>query len=82
MSFFRVQIEVRGETTAIDYESLDSCLADYGLRVLFDEGFVSECEVWCQGKRITALPFCTWNRFKENLISNSPTILKGLCQED
>ena len=74
---FTVNLEITdGSSYTIEYPGLDSCLTDYGLRGLFDDELVTNCVVTMDGKRITALPAMDWRRLRDNLISNSATILK------
>ncbi len=60
----------------IQYDKLDDCLLDAGLRALFEDELVSHCFVLCDGQRITSIPVMTWDRFKDHVISNAATILR------
>ncbi len=78
-ALFTLKISISGSPLSIDYRSLDGCLTDPALRSLFDEGVIEKCSVYIGVKRVTALPTTdtTWQRFREQLISNSTTILRN-----
>ena len=65
-----------GVPLKVHYDTIESCLADTGLRALFDCGGVECCEVFCGPVRITALPVQEWSRLKDNIVSNSTSILR------
>jgi hypothetical protein len=75
---FTVKLELKdGPEYEIRYESLDQCLWDWGLKAVLESGQVASCAVYQGSKRIVAIPFMEWERFKEALIANSTTILRG-----
>ncbi len=74
-----VKVELTdGRSESIPYRDLSECLRDAGLKTLFDTEQVVRCSIYCGDDRITGLPrvVMTWNRFKDQLISNSVTILR------
>ena len=77
MPLFTVSMKVDGKEHDIDYDSVDACLNDDGLRSLFANHLVSNCALICDGRRITAGPINEWIRLKQQLVSNSTTILRA-----
>jgi len=76
---FTIDLSINGEWQhAFSYSSIVECLRDDSLRTLLDGGHVTACVVYCDARKITALPeaLISWERFVDNLISNSTTILR------
>lgn len=71
---FVVKLTLATEAFEIGYPSLDSCLTDEGLRGVFDVGGVAS--VWSGSLRITR-DIASWERFREQIIANSTTLLRG-----
>ena len=61
-----------------DYPSIDACLTDTGLQAIFLDGLIERCSINIGTKRITALPVMEWGRLREQLVSNSTTILRNI----
>lgn len=49
------------------YDTAASVLLDDGLKALFKYGLINSCVIEHQGKRLTDLPFMTWERFEKAL---------------
>jgi len=79
MVLFTLNLSIGGSTYSIDYPSLDVCLTDSALKKLFDEWLIEDCSIHIGAKRVTALPATdtTWARLREQIISNSTTILRN-----
>ena len=76
---FKVHIETPEKTHSIEYDSIVKCLKDKTLEALFVGGYVSDCLILdSYGKRISGLPVMKWDRFKAQVKSSSPCILKEL----
>ncbi len=73
-----VRVTVSDGERVFDYESASACLDDEGLRALFVHQQISSCVLICGGRSITAGPIVTWDRLKEQLVSNATTILRSL----
>ena len=74
---FIVKLELtESQTVEIPYEYMDECLRDNALKSLFDADLVIKCSVYCAGQRVTSLPVMTWERFKDQMISSSVTIMR------
>lgn len=79
MTLFTLDMTIDGvEHPPIAYATLDECFTDAGLQALFDDSLVSRCAINIGAKRIAALPTMSWGRLREQLISNSTTILRGM----
>ena len=72
-----VRLELEDERVDVDYETLDNCLSDNGLKALLDDGLVAGCTIYCGDKRIAGLSIMTWDKLREQVVSNSTTILRS-----
>ena len=80
MTRLTINIQLIGGTThAVDYLNLNDCLNDAGLKTLFKDNMIETCSIAIGTKRITALPIMGWQRFRDQLISNSTTILRSMA---
>ena len=77
MPLFVVKLALGDERVDIDYNALEECLSDNGLKALFDEGLVTQCEIYCGDKRIAGLPVMDWKRLRDQIVSNSSAILRS-----
>ena len=76
MTLFTVRLKLAGiGAVHLDYQTINECLVDGGLEVLFGDGLIGTCAIYCGDTRITAPPTMSWARFREHLISNSSAIL-------
>lgn len=73
---FCVKTTVCGEDHDFIYSTVEECLRDDPLRLLFSEGHVEACVIVQDGRRVGAPAFMTWERFSETLLSNAKTILR------
>ena len=64
-----VRFKVHGEEAEhlCSYDNADAVLGDSGLKALFDGEFVKTCVIERKGKRLTGLPFMTWELFAKAL---------------
>ncbi len=77
MTLFTLNLTLSDNTgLAIDYDGLDECRNDDGMKGLFDDDLVERCSITIDDKRITALPRTdiTWKRLDEHLESNRKTL--------
>lgn len=58
---------VAGESVTVEYVSPGDILADRGLRAAFVAGHVTRCGIYRGGKRITGLPWCSWEQLEERV---------------
>lgn len=79
-TLFTIQVDTPNDALRVEYESFTECLSDSGLQRWFNEGEVTAYRISQGPKRIAALPqsLITWERFKDQLISNSTVILRGM----
>lgn len=77
VALFEVKLKISGRPQSIEYESINECLLDFGLKALFAAELVESCSIHLEDRRITALPVMGWDRFKSQLIDNSTAILKS-----
>jgi len=78
MTLFAVKLELNEAEYYVKYDSLDACIRDPGLKSLFNEGLINKCVLFREGQRIAGMPFATWDRFKDVLISNASFILRTM----
>ena len=76
---FTVTVDFEDVSTKIPYGSIDECLSDKCLRTLFDDGLITACVIHCGDKRIAGLPVMDWWRFRDQIVSNSATLLRSMC---
>jgi len=81
-ALFTVKLVHRGEKQAIDFPTIDKFMTDPAMPGLFEgdstiDRPVTECTVYIGKKRITSLPYMTWNKLKDQVLSNSETILRA-----
>ena len=74
---FTLKITTNENELNIPYTSIEECMDDIGLRVLFDEGHVNHCSIWTNQQRITAREITKWDTLLSQLTSNSSTILRN-----
>ena len=77
-AFMELRLELSTEQVNIPYNSLEGCLTDNGLKVLFNEGLVTKCTVFCGDKRITGLPMMDWSTLHRQVKSNETAILQNM----
>jgi hypothetical protein len=77
-----VRIEASDQLYDIAYASIDRCLADEGLRVLFDAQQITSCTIISGDTEIARVPVLTWQRFRGQLIDNASNIYQKELQND
>lgn len=71
-----VQLAMQERDIALTYKSVDSLLNDLGLKALFDQNLIVNCEVLKGKKRVIRTPFMTWDRFQKQVITNAQALLE------
>lgn len=76
-----VRIVAAGAVHDIEYATTEAGLTDPGLRALFADGVVSECEVICDGARVFKIPgtLVSWDRFCTELTARGDWITRRSC---
>jgi hypothetical protein len=75
--FFIVKLTLaEGREESLYYASVDQCLHDRGLQALFSGEQITACTIYKDNKRIAGLGIMTWKKFKEQLISSAPALLR------
>ncbi len=76
-ALFTIHVELKeGRTLKMGHRSIVDALDDPGLRGLFDDELVKTCSLHSGSRRLTATPIDTWDRLRQQLTSNSSTLLQ------
>jgi len=81
-ALFTVKLIHRGKLQSLDFSTIHKFMTDPGMPGLFEgdsaiDRPVTECTVYIGKKRITSLPYMTWEKLKDQVLSNSETILRA-----
>lgn len=77
MVLFTVKIEVEGEQSSVDCESVVACIEDQRFADLLNRPGVS-CVLWCGDLRLNGRPLETARELHELLVANARVILRQL----
>ncbi len=75
MSLLTLKIQLSDEHFEVEYDGVDECLRDDGLKVLMGtQGVIAS--IWCGDLKVSSKSISSWEQLKQQLVSNSSTILR------